>query len=212
MASEHLNRATRGLTVRSNLVRDCLMGGFFIGGYDESTTGSAEGCKITHNTFIDNDTVPASDEYGQVYLQYRVKNCVFANNLMSHGITKGGVYNTFIIQWNTTGSGNQFENNLFYGPDTPVWGLNNSWLEGWADYQGASENSGDGWGVPLLSIDYVPGLGSPAVDAGKASWFGVGERDYRGNIRPVLGPDCGSVERGGVTLLAPEPFFQLSGG
>ena len=59
-----------------------------------------------------------------------VRNTVFANDVLVHNILKGGEYNVVIVQWNNTGANLTFDHNVFYGPDTPVWVLNNQWREG----------------------------------------------------------------------------------
>lgn len=211
LASEHVNQATSNITVRSNLVQQCLMGGLFMGGYANADTGSTEDCVITHNTFIDNDTDPNADEYGQIYLQFRVLNCVIANNILIHNPTKHDGFNTFVIQWNTTGSNLTLDRNLYHGPATPVWVLNNSWIDDWDDFHtglGAAEH----WGDPDLDTNtYVPNLNSPAIDAGNASHVTVGERDRSGNERSHgSAPDCGCHERNAAAVSAPLPTFDQS--
>ena len=213
VASEHQNTATSHIDVRSNIIRENLMAGLFIGGYNNSTTGDAENCKITHNTFYNNDTDPDGDEYGQIYLQYRVKNCTFSNNILYHSITKGlpdDAFNTFIIHWNTTGTGNVFDHNLFYGTDTPVWVLNDVWLEGWNAYNnhalsGASEAWGDPGFTNAAGLDFTP----TTKDTGDDGAGHTSERDFNGKARKQgLKTDRGAIEVG--AMLHALPSLQIN--
>lgn len=201
IASEHLAKSTSGIAVRSNLIRENSMGGLFMGGYDQATTGSANNCTVTHNTFYNNDTDPNADEYGQIHLQYRVNNSVIANNILYHDITKSGQYNIFIVQWNTTGTGLSIHHNLHHGPDTPVWVLKDQWREGWNAYlNDPLSGSNELWGNPAFTSpatpDFTPNAGSPALDNGDAAVVSPGELDLDGNERSHGGgPDRGAIER-----------------
>jgi len=202
VASEHLGRVTSGITVRSNLIRENRMGGLFIGGYNANSTGDADNCLIAHNTFYNNDTDGNGDEYGQIYIQHRVTNTDFVSNILYHDITKGGQYNVFIVQWNTSGGSITIDRNLFYGPDTSLMVIANAWIEGFADYEalpisGANET----WGNPLFvapeTLDFSLLDGSPAINLGDASIISDGERDLLDHER-IQGrmPDAGAIEKG----------------
>lgn len=201
VASEHQGKVTSGITVRSNLIRNNLMGGLFIGGYNANSTGDADNCLIAHNTFYNNDTNASGDEYGQIYIQYRVTNTDFVSNIMYHDITKGGEYNIFIVQWNTTGSSMTFDRNLFYGPDTPIWIMSDSWIEGFAAYDSLSASgSNESWGNPLFNsvggLDFSLQSSSPAIDSGSNSIVSPGDRDLPGQSRiSGTAPDAGAIER-----------------
>ncbi len=195
VASEHKNKVTSNITVRSNIMRENLLAGLFIGGYNKDSTGDADGCKVTFNTFYNNDTLTSGDEYGQIHLQFRVTNCTFSNNILYHTISKGG-NNLFIVHWNTTGGGNVFNSNQFYGTASPVWVLNDDWTEGWSDYEnhawsGAQEAWGDPGFLNAASLDFTPSL----VDTGDGSAASATERDYNGMARSHgSAPDRGAIE------------------
>lgn len=217
VASEHKNKVTSGITVRSNLIRNNLMGGLFIGGYNANSTGDADDCLIAHNTFYNNDTNASGDEYGQIYIQYRVTNTDFVSNIMYHDITKGGDYNLYIVQWNTTGGSMTFDRNLFYGSDTPVWIINDNWIEGFAACDTLSASgSNESWGNPLFNIpatsDFSLQSGSPAIDTGNINIITTGERDFLGHDR-VSGaaPDAGAIERGSTYQAPGTVLIQSTG-
>jgi len=202
VASEHLGKVTSGITVRSNLLRENLMAGLFIGGYNANSTGDADDCLVTHNTFYNNDTDPDAGAYGQIYIQYRVTNTDFFSNILYHDISKSGEYNSFIVQWNTTGSSIRFDRNLFYGTETPVSVIAEDWVEGFANYQALPISGADEtWGNPLFvspgSLDFSLQDGSPAIGLGDASIISNGERDLLDHKR-IQGstPDAGAIEKG----------------
>ncbi len=204
VASEHAGKATSNIIVRSNLLRGCLMAGLFIGGYEEGTTGSAENCLITHNTFYNNDTQASSDEYGQLHLQYEVRDTQILGNIFYHSITKSGEYNLFIVQWNNTDSGLTIDRNLYYGPDTPVWVLGDDWIEGWSDYDALSlSGSSEAWGDPRFADpengDFGLESDSPAIDMGSSD-DEAGVRDLPGNNRQEgASLDAGAIEFGAAS-------------
>ena len=214
LASENPGKATSNITVRSNLITDCTDGGVFLGGYDENPAsmggGSTSDCAILHNTLVDNDTNSNPNiGCGPICLQFRVLDCTIANNLVSQSITEDSQYNMMIVQGNTTGANLIMRNNLFYGPDTPVWIVNDEWLEGWTDYQSANVSADDLFGNPNFPVDgYLPAVSSNAIDGGSLSYMTAGERDHAGNARLAgTQPDCGCFERNSVQVAAPEPEF-----
>ena len=188
VASEHKGKITRQITVRNNLLRENLQAGLIMGGYNRKTTGAAEDCIITNNTFYNNDTVTSGDEWGQIYLQFRVSRCTFANNILYHDISKGKQFNVFIVHWNTTGSQNSFDHNQFYGPATPVWILKNKWKEGWPEYladsvSGTNEQFGDPLLTGVSGGNWMPAVKSPVVDSGSNAVISTNEIDFDGQPR-----------------------------
>jgi hypothetical protein len=208
VASEHFGKVTSGIIVRSNLLRENQMAGLFIGGYNANATGDADNCLIAHNTFYNNDTDASADEYGQIYIQYRVSNTSFVSNILYHDITKSGGYNIFIVQWNATDEAIDFDRNLYYGPGTPVSVISNDWVEGFASYQAlALSGSNETWGDPLFTAaemnDFTLQGASPAIDLGDASVISNGERDLLNHERiQALVPDAGAIEHGSAAPAA----------
>jgi len=201
VASEHKNKITQNITVRSNILKENLTAGLFIGGYNKNRTGSAEDCKITHNTFYNNDTNSQGDEYGQIYLQFRVNRCIFANNIFFQSQPKldgGNRYNLMIVHYNTTGTGNTFDSNQYYGPDIPVWIIEKKWIEGWDDFNELSfSGSHEAWGDPVFSNAAAEDFTTTLIDTGDASQITPHERDFKGNRRlHGVAPDRGAIEVG----------------
>ena len=178
------------------------MAGLFIGGYNANSTGDATDCLIAHNTFYNNDTDPSADEYGQIYIQYRVSETTFVSNILYHDITKNDGYNTFIVQWNGSGSNIIFDRNLHYGPGTPVSVINNKWIEGFNAYQNQTiSGPNELWGPPQFvaadTLDFSLEPLSPGIDLGDASYTTEGELDLLGQQRVRgLAPDAGAIETG----------------
>lgn len=173
VASEHLGKVTSGITVRSNLLRDNRMGGLFIGGYNESSTGSAADCRIAHNTFYNNGLGTPGNEFGQIHLQYRVIDTEFIGNILYANLRKDDRYNLMVLQWNQSGSGHVFDRNLYYGPDTPVWVIDDQWIEGFANYrQLALSGPHETFADPLFrdpqALDFSLRANSPAINLGAA--------------------------------------------
>ncbi|MDP4145866.1 MAG: right-handed parallel beta-helix repeat-containing protein [Bacillota bacterium] len=77
-ASEHLNKATDGVTVRNNLVYNCSVSGISMGG-SGITNGKATNIKILNNTVYNTDT--------NMNIQ---KNCQFNSNVIKNNIFYGG--------------------------------------------------------------------------------------------------------------------------
>jgi hypothetical protein len=211
VASEHTGRVSTGIVVRSNLLRENLMGGLFMGGYNATSTGDVADCLVAHNTFVNNDTLATGDEYGQIHLQYRVQRTAFVGNILVQENTKAGGHATFIVHWNTTGGALTFDRNLFFGAGTPVWVLDDTWIEGWSNYVASSwSGTHEGWSDPLF-VDAAKGdfsllPGSPAIDAGEALILVPGERDLNGHLRAAgVTPDRGALEFGA----SPPPVASL---
>lgn len=200
VASEHAGRVTHDITVRSNLLVENLLAGLFIGGYNSHTTGDAENCRILHNTFYNNDTDPQGGAFGQLCIQYRVRDLLVAGNIFVHTITKDGNYNIFVVQWNDTGRDLTFERNLYYGTDTPVWVIANDWTVGWDSYlENAQSGVTESWGNPAFvdapGNDFTLATVSPAIGLGYTGFIEMGELDFEGNLR-LHGdsPDAGALE------------------
>lgn len=225
VASEHAGQVVTGILVRSNLVRDNTVTGLFIGGYNESTTGDVENCQILNNTFSGNDRRGIAETFGQIGIQYRVRNCRFTGNILSSNTTKTnrwGTYSVFIVHWNTTGSGNTFDHNLHHGTATPVWVLGNTWIEGFDTYRQSSGSLGtigpmEAMGNPLfanpVALDFSPAPNGPAANSGPADPATLGPRDFRGQRRSQgAAPDRGAFETGGLLPPALELQIRRQGG
>lgn len=202
VASEHSGRTTERVKIRSNLIRENLMGGIFIGGYDGDNTGSADGCEIINNTLYNNDTVQNGSISGQICIQDKVTNTVISNNILYHSILKDSAYNAFIIMWNETGSNITINHNLYFGTATPVWVISDQWLEGWITYQNnAISGPNEAWGDPIfknvVAIDFSITAGSPAIDTGDNATLAADLFDFSGNIRRHgIAVDRGAFESG----------------
>ena len=209
IASEHKNKATSNVFVRSNIIRNNLLGGLFVGGYDNNQTGDVLNCSVTHNTFYNNDTDSNGDEYGQIYVQYRVKKTTFYNNLLFQNFKKKNGYNTFIIHWNDSGMDNIYDYNIFYGPDTPLWVMDGMTLEVFEDYSYLkSTGEHELWGNPNFKSpeksDFTPSIKSPAIDAAFTYEGSNEELDYYRKPRIIgISPDCGAIETGVQSIKIP---------
>ena len=186
VASEHKGKVTSGIVVRNNVIFNNLLAGLIMGGYNKKNTGDAENCLVINNTFFNNDTRTTGDEWGQICLQYRVSNCVFANNILQHETSKDGS-NIFIVQWNKTGKNNKFDHNQYFGSADPVWVLGDEWIDQWSDFQkhewtGDKEAFGDPKLVSPAKKDWSLGKGSPCLDSGNAD-AKIGDKDFAGNKR-----------------------------
>ncbi len=87
LASETFGRATERIVVRNHLIYNNHLIGISTGGYDPGTGpggGSAEQCWVVQNTLYQNhsSTRPQDDFDGEIRLQYRNVDMMFANNIV----------------------------------------------------------------------------------------------------------------------------------
>lgn len=199
VASEHFGKETSGVAVRNNLIASNSMGGLFIGGYDEHTTGAARNCSITGNTFYSNDTDPSNGWYGQIFLQYRVIDCVFKNNILFSHVTKLGGVNPLIVHWNTTGTLNLFDHNLYFATANPLWLMHNTERRTWDSYRehawsGPEERYANPEFGNLGAADFTP-QSDAAVATADTSAVQPSERDLLGSARTsARGMNRGAVQ------------------
>ncbi|MBU6179835.1 MAG: right-handed parallel beta-helix repeat-containing protein, partial [Verrucomicrobia bacterium] len=194
LASEHVGRATAGITLRNNLLYQNDIGGIFLGGYD-ALRGSTEDCRVLNNTLFDNDT--RRDGNGEVYLQYDVRNCVFLNNLL-HANGQGLLFGNPWVQ----NSGNVVDNQLFFAPGgAEEWQWKKVYRTTLAAHRLASGNDANSLlADPLFrataSHDFRLAAGSPGRNAADPAFVPApGESDLTGLARVAEGRvDHGAIE------------------
>ncbi|NOX17653.1 MAG: T9SS type A sorting domain-containing protein [Chlorobi bacterium] len=216
VASEHGGKITSGIVVRNNLIRENIVLGLSIGGYD-SDRGEARDCKIINNTFYKNNS--ENFNWGaEILLQYYCGNNVFKNNIV---FSKS---NTPLVENTTrTGENNVFDFNLYFTEGNAVWRWDNDAYSDFASFQTGSGEDAEGlFADPKLAdpSNDNPALqsGSPAIDAGmNMSADIVGEFDFFGSERIQNGTiDVGAAEfdfansiEDGEGSVLPEDFRML---
>ena len=201
VASEKKGKTTESILVQNNLLYRNVYAGLIIGGYNKGSTGSASRCRVINNTFFNNDTEPQGDEWGQIHLQFRVEECVFANNVLMHLIEKDGS-NLFVVQWAKSGRENRFRNNIYFGKAQPVWVLGDKWMEELSEFKqhpfvDKSELFADPKFKSLEKSDFRVSNGSPCIDFGDTSLVPKGALDFASQARVVAASvDCGAFEFG----------------
>jgi hypothetical protein len=176
------------MIIRNNSIRDCTIGGIFIGGY-ETTRGVTVYCQIVNNTFYMNDTKKSGG--GELLIQKAHDN-VIRNNIFFTNSQKSAIANGFN---STYCYNNTIDNNLFFSSD------------GKANIEGVSMDSHAHLESPLFVNakvgDFHLSEGSPAINAGSISDIKIsGQMDLYGNSR-LIGPviDIGACEHGPVTVM-----------
>ncbi|MCP4717772.1 MAG: DUF5123 domain-containing protein [Deltaproteobacteria bacterium] len=182
IASEHKNRSTSDITVRSNILFQNRISGIAMGGYDDQR-GSTVNCTIVNNTLYHNDTL--QDGSGEILLAYDNRNNTIKNNIFVANDQSLFISNEF-----TENSGNTFDHNLYFasaGENDSEWQWKSETCQGFQTYRQASGNDQN-------SLFLSPGLvnpdgydfhltpGSPAVDAGTAL-SSAGDYDIDGQSR-----------------------------
>ncbi len=213
IASEHGGKTTSGIVVRNNLIRENIVLGLSIGGYD-SDRGEALDCVVVNNAFYKNNT-ESFDWGAEILVQYYCRNNIFKNNV---------IYSNSDIPLisNSTGTGenNVFDNNLFYTEGNAFWSWNGNEFHDFNSYQAGSGQDADGMFADPKLVDPSndnPALqnDSPAIDAGEnMSAEIVGEFDFFSNERIQNGTiDIGAAEydiasaiENGEGINAPDDF------
>lgn len=184
LASEHANRATSAVTLRDNFVYRNRIVGLFMGGYD-ALRGSCTDCKVTNNTFFQNDT--KRDGNGEIAFQHFV-----TGNTVTQNIFVAGPQSLLFGNPTTTNNSNVLDWNLYFAPDGSAdseWQWKNSVRTGFADWQSLSQQDAHSlFADPKLVSIAPPDLhlqsGSPAIDAGDPAFAAaMGETDIDGQAR-----------------------------
>ena len=195
LASEHYQRATDAIIVRSNLIYENHLIGISTGGYDAGTGpggGSATNCYVINNTLYQNhqSTRPQDDHGGEITIANRNINNVYKNNIAyaTSGFDRAD-------EWGTLNSGNTFGNNLYFGS-----------TEGTTPGMISSAD-------PMVDQFNLYALqpGSPAIDAGDNLTTNViGQFEYDGATPRIIGGtvDLGARESGNATSSQPIPDNQ----
>lgn len=196
VASEHANKLSSYVNVRSNVIYGNNISGLTIGGYD-SSRGGTDHCNFVNNTFYNNDTQNSGS--GEFQIQYYSTNNVFKNN-----IVYAGAQDLFINGY-TSSSGINADYNLYFAADgasASTWTSKGQSITGFPAYVTTSTNDRHSkFANPLYASLTTPNFhvaaNSPAVSAGiNLGSAVVGTEDLAGNAR-VLGTniDIGAYEQ-----------------
>ncbi len=196
VASEHGNKRSSYVNVRSNLIYANKLSGVTIGGYD-SSRGGTDHCNFVNNSFYNNDTQNSGS--GEFQIQYYSTNNVFKNN-----IVYAGAQNLFINGF-TSSSGISADYNQYFssgGASGSTWTWKGQSITGFPAFVTSSTNDKHSkFANPLYASLTTPNFhvaaGSPAVGAGINLGASVaGTQDYAGNAR-VQGTniDIGAYEQ-----------------
>lgn len=195
LASEHLNKLTSLVTLRSNLIYNSKLAGITLGGASSSNGGTSN-CGIFNNTLYENDTTNSGT--GEFALQNHVTQIQFENNLLVSS-AQGLFINT-----QTNISASTLNGNLYFVAS----GANNSWnwnggsYSSFSAYQaGTGMDSNGKYANPVLTSagtgNFIPASGSPAIDSGVVITAAqAGTLDLVGHARVIgSGIDIGAIEQ-----------------
>lgn len=196
IASEHANKLSSYVTVRSNLIYANNLSGLTIGGYD-SSRGGTDHCSFVNNSLYNNDTQNTGS--GEFQIQYFSTNNVFKNN-----IVYAGAQNQFVTGI-ASSSDVDADYNVYFstgGAAGSAWYWKGASIAGFAAYRSISANDGhSSFANPvymsLTSPNFRVATSSPAVSAGiNLGSSVVGTVDFAGNPR-VQGAniDIGAYEQ-----------------
>ena len=183
VASEHRNRTSANIVVRSNLVTLSQTTGISVGGYDAKRGGTLN-CTIVDNTLVGNDT--ARSGTGEFSIQYNTVGNLFANNVVA---ANGQGLLVHTVTGAKVKVGVQTSNNLFDAPAdaTYVWqGRTYRTLDAFQKATGLELRSrfADPGFLDRAKGDYRLTFASPALDAGIELPLAIlGPTDLRGNPR-----------------------------
>lgn len=222
LASEHPNRSTNNITVRSNILWKNNMGGIFTGGY-ESGLGSTDNCTITNNTLYQNDTI--DDWSGEILIRDDTHNLTIKNNIL----VASALTNVLIQKDSSNTSGIVIDYNLYYafaGQGDSEWQWkkngNDGYQTGYSGWKSASgQDAHSIWGLATFNkvsgavgtYDFCYSYGGLPQDKGDPNFTSApGETDIGGNSR-ILGikVDTGAHEVG-LPLTAFESWRQTNFG
>ncbi|HVW53281.1 MAG TPA: right-handed parallel beta-helix repeat-containing protein [Trinickia sp.] len=183
VASEHANKLSSYVTVRSNLIYANNLSGITIGGYD-SHRGGTDHCNFVNNSLYNNDTQNTGS--GELQIQYFSTNNIFKNN-----IVYAGAQNQFVTGI-ASSSDVDADYNLYFstgGAAASAWYWKGASITGFAAYRSISANEGHSlFANPLYmslsSPNFHVAASSPAVSAGINLGSSVlGTVDFAGNPR-----------------------------
>ena len=179
-ASEHHGHTTDYITVRSNLIYNCDVGGLFFGGYD-SSVGSAANCTFVNNTLYNNN-IDHEGWGGEIVMQWHCSNNVVKNNAIY--ATAGQM---LIDNPDTGGSNNVYDYNVYYGAGA-TWLWKNVEYSTFAAYKAASGNdthslNTDPGFADAPNLDLHIWTGSACVNAGDPGLTYTGLQDIDGQAR-----------------------------
>lgn len=180
LASEHFEKSTRGVLLRSNLLYDNDVAGVMTGGYSAGNAaggGSAKQCWVVNNTIFNSSRNGWAK--ADLLLQNRNIGNTYANNVIyasdgSNAVSDDGTMNT----------GNVFDYNLYF-----KGGLDG--VQG-----GANSITAEPRFVSAATRDLHLAADSPAIGKGR-DWGAaiVGSADVDGEPRVQGGIDMGAHER-----------------
>jgi len=201
IASEHGGKSTSGIIVRNNLVKENIVLGIAIGGYD-GERGSTDNCKIINNTLYKNN----SEKMGwgaEILIQYYCSNNIIENNIIH---SKSNV--PMITNTTQTGVNNIFNNNIYYTEGSPKWNWGSSTYSDFTSYQSGSNQEENSFYTDPLSVDpkngdFMLNPNSPAIDKGNTMDPSIhGDLDFYENPRITNNKiDIGAVEFSDVTSI-----------
>ncbi len=195
LASEHADRATRNITVRSNVVYDTTAIGVAIGGYDRRR-GSTESCTLVNNTVV-RSAGPA------LLVQFDTRDNLIANNVIVAGDNHVFIENPY-----RENAGNTVDHNIYWVSDgstrgTWEWkGREYGNFARWRAESGIDQDSvfDDPEFVDPAADNYALRESSPGVDAGLRLAV-AGTKDLLGEARS----QGTAIDVGAVEFNSPEP-------
>jgi len=191
--SEHLGKFSDSVIIRSNLIRQCHVGGIVLGGATSGTNGGATNITISNNTLYRNDTDGAGG--GCIEIQNNVSTTTIKNNII-YATADGTGWGQFILKTNTNGSfaANSINWNLYSGTSAAnnlefIW--NNTARSSFAAWKTASGQDANST-FTTASLGFTNAAGddfailstSIARDAGDSAFVPAsGEKDFGGQSR-----------------------------
>ncbi len=189
IVSETDNFPTQDCIVRNNVVYDNDLTGIYLGGYIDYTGGGTRSCYVVNNTLYHNNRVKGyfDEVEGEIRL---TQNCF--DNIIKNNIIYARPNSVFVHKYNTSGSGNSIDNNLYYSEGTTKWiweGIEFASFEDWKTAlsgDASSTNGLDPLFVNKTSYNLHVGASSPAKNTGVVISADInGAVDKDGNPRIV---------------------------
>ncbi len=189
IVSETDNFPTQDCIVRNNIVYDNDLTGIYLGGYIDYTGGGTRSCYVVNNTLYHNNRVKGyfDEVEGEIRL---TQNCF--DNIIKNNIIYARPNSVFVHKYNTSGSGNSIDNNLYYSEGTTKWiweGIEFASFEDWKNAlsgDASSTNGLDPLFVNKTSYNLHVGASSPAKNTGAVISADInGAVDKDGNPRIV---------------------------